>query len=268
MYQFIRSVSFCWRLAVAVFVVVSVPGAAEVCQAPDSAGTVALPANCPYVNQGGTLDIVNGLPPGTTIEVDYQVDSFFDVFTEVGGSLGGQSISFDATMRMAMTGTGMLSGYTYAVDIPLAIVEHTAPRTAGKPVQQFECDLFQLAGQITGDPLFDLLRVVSGSDSGHPCPGITTLTQLSGGDWHVDSFFDVFFEVEFAGAPGGPLAGLSGVSTDTVRTQQGEPYPWEHCDVFNIVFSPAGEFLSGGGGGWNGDGAGPWYYYPNTDWWN
>jgi len=167
-----------------------------------------------------------------------------------------------------MTGTGMLSGYTYAVDIPLAIVEHTAPRTAGKPVQQFECDLFQLAGQITGDPLFDLLRVVSGSDSGHPCPGITTLTQLSGGDWHVDSFFDVFFEVEFAGAPGGPLAGLSGVSTDTVRTQQGEPYPWEHCDVFNIVFSPAGEFLSGGGGGWNGDGAGPWYYYPNTDWWN
>jgi type VI protein secretion system component Hcp len=74
-----------------------------------------------------------------------------------------------------------------------------------------------------GDPDFDLLRITAGSDFGLPSPGHTTLTQLPGGNWNVDSFFDITYRIDFAGTPGGVLGGRSGSTTGTIRMMSGNP---------------------------------------------
>ncbi len=55
----------------------------------------------------------------------------------------------------------------------------------------------------------------------------TTLTRLGGigTDFHVDSFFDVSYEIDFVGAPGSILDGMAGTTVDVARIQQGLPIP-------------------------------------------
>jgi hypothetical protein len=48
------------------------------------------------------------------------------------------------------------------------------------------------------------------------------LSRLPGGDWNVDSFFDLTYRIDFAGAAGGPLGGFSGSTTGTIRMQAGD----------------------------------------------
>lgn len=72
-----------------------------------------------------------------------------------------------------------------------------------------------MQGQVSGDPDFDLLRITAGTSFGLPSPGQTTLTDLGGGNWFVDSFFDITYRIDFIGAPGGILAGMSGSTTGT-----------------------------------------------------
>jgi hypothetical protein len=89
-----------------------------------------------------------------------------------------------------------------------------------------DTDFLGLQGQLPpGDPDFDLLRVTAGTSFGLPSPGHTTLTQLPGGNWNVDSFFDITYRIDFIGAPGGPLGGMSGSTTGTIRMQAGIPEP-------------------------------------------
>ena len=71
-------------------------------------------------------------------------------------------------------------------------------------------DIFSLQGAIFGDPDFDLIQIRAGTNFGLPSPGATTLTELPGGDFQVDSFFDVFYEIEFVGEPGSDLEGFAG----------------------------------------------------------
>ncbi|HUW61630.1 MAG TPA: hypothetical protein VMZ06_11535, partial [Candidatus Bathyarchaeia archaeon] len=57
-------------------------GWAAECAAPDNgSGTANLPAaDCPFTSPSGDkLMITEGLPPGTTIESTFMIDSFFDV---------------------------------------------------------------------------------------------------------------------------------------------------------------------------------------------
>jgi hypothetical protein len=118
-------------------------------------------------------------------------------------------------------GSGTLSGFVR--DLPLAIQTeaHFDPRVPGAPVQSFDTDLFRLYGQLpAGDPDFSLLRITAGSDFGLPSPGHTTLTQ-SGGNWNVDSFFDMTYRIDYIGAPSSPLAGRSGSTTGTARIRTG-----------------------------------------------
>jgi hypothetical protein len=84
-----------------------------------------------------------------------------------------------------------------------------------------------LQGQLPpGDPDFDLLRITAGSDFGMPSPGHTTLIRESPTLWAVDSFFDITYRIDFIGHPGGPLGGMSGSTTGTIRMRANSgPYP-------------------------------------------
>jgi hypothetical protein len=98
-----------------------------------------------------------------------------------------------------------------------------------------------IQGQLPpGDPDFDLLRITAGSSFGMPSPGHTTLTQLPGSNWSVDSFFDITYRIDFIGAPGGPFGGMSGSTTGTIRMQCGEPFVPEPATVCLIGLGAIG----------------------------
>ncbi len=200
----------------------TVAGVSE-CVVPDNGGgTVNLPpAGCPYLSPDDVHVIIDGLPAGTTIEFGIEHSRFFEVLSAPGGNLGGEAETFQSSLALNMNGTGALAGFNRALLLPAVQCEtHVGPRMANDPIQSFDTDMFRLQGQLPiGDPDFDLLRITAGSGFGMPSPGHTTLTQLPGGNWAVDSFFDITYRIDFVGNPGGPLAGRSGSTTGTIRMQ-------------------------------------------------
>ncbi len=219
---------------------------AGACIVPDNGSlTIDMPADCPFVGLDEKMFIIDGLPPGTTVEIMPELSTYSAVIRTPGGSLGGEILQFNANLNLRMTGTGTLAGFVRNIVVPTAVEVHTAPRTPGMPVQSFDTELMQLQGQIIGDPDFDLLRVTAGTSFGLPSPGHTTLTQLPGGNWAVDSFFDITYRIDFIGAPGGPLAGMSGSTTGTLRMEQGFHH-WVPADgsIMHFPQTPAA-------GGWD-----------------
>ncbi|CAG0984301.1 hypothetical protein PHYC_01939 [Phycisphaerales bacterium] len=204
-------------------------------------GTVDMPPNPGvYSTPAGDMHIIDGLAPGDTIDIDLSLHTFFynpggpnNVYSGpgqhvAGGTLGGGIDRADGTLSMPMTGTGSLAGYNRVIPLPVSFEIHTAPRGAPfSSPQSFDANMHRFFGQIAGggDPDFDLLRIVAGNDFGLPSPGHTTLTDVGGGQWNVESFFDITYRIDFVGHPGGPFSGRSGSTTGTVRIVMGEPIP-------------------------------------------
>ncbi len=191
-----------------------------ICVAPDNGtGTTDLPAPCPILPvPPDAYMIVDGLPPGTTIEGTGPMVLIPGV-SSPGGILGGDVNVFTGSLDINLVGTGGLSGFNRNISLPVGGATHSAPRVPGDPVQDFDEYMYHLEGELFGDPDFCTFRVRMGQDFGLPSPGHTTLTQLPGGDFQVDSFFDVTYEIEFQGCPGSVLDGFSGTTTGTVRIQ-------------------------------------------------
>jgi hypothetical protein len=200
---------------------------------PDNgAGTLDLPIHYNY-NAQSPMYITAGLPAGTTIAIAAVHTAPTSTVEQAGGTLGGtQSAGVGSGFAWNMVGTGTLLGFNRAVFIPFSSAVasfpappgagyevHAAPRTTYAPIQSFDTDMYRMFGQITGDPDFDLLRVVVGTDFGLPSPGHTTLTQVGGGNWAVNSFFDITYRIDFVGHPGGSLSGQSGSTTGTTRLE-------------------------------------------------
>ena len=204
-------------------------------------GTAQLPILSDHVAQS-PMQIVDGLPVGTTIDIAALLEAPL-LYEEVpGGMLGGtKSGGGGPLFNWQMTGTGTLLGFnrniimpgafsllsfpaTPPLDTQAGFEVHAAPRTNYAPLQCFDTVMFRLYSQITGDPDFDLLRVTAGNDFGMPSPGHTNLLQ-NGTNWEVDSFFDVTYRIDFVGRPGGALGGMSGSTTRTVRFSLGDPIP-------------------------------------------
>jgi hypothetical protein len=191
------------------------------CEMPDNGGgTADHPPSCPghYV---GHLNVIDGLPPGATLQIPALLAApggFSSLVQVPGGTLGGNQETWQTTMMWQMNGTGVYSGYNRLVMMPISAGEsHSAPRMAFSPLQSFNTVLYLMQGQLPpGDPDFDLLRITAGTGFGMPSPGHTTLT-AAGGGWAVDSFFDITYRIDFIGAPGGPFSGMSGSTTGTYR---------------------------------------------------
>jgi hypothetical protein len=85
------------------------------------------------------------------------------------------------------------------------------PPQPGQGLQRFDTEIVSLVGQLSGDLDFDSLTLVAGvnEDPALQSPPETTLT-IDGGEFAVDSFFDVNYSVAFVGAVGGDLDGLNG----------------------------------------------------------
>lgn len=229
----------------------------------NGSGTVDLPALCSYVSSD-MMHIINGLPPGSTIESRPDLGNFFGVTRAPGGSLGGEVQQGNALLMLNMIGTGGLAGYNRIINMPTTFETHSAPRTPGTSPQSFDADMFTLQGQIVGDPDFDLLRITAGTGFGMPSPGHTTLIIAGGGNWNVESFFDITYRIDFVGRPGGPFTGMSGSTTATIRMQQGGALAFSWADLYepptftqslDLAFVITGSCCVGIRGDVNNDGA-------------
>lgn len=213
--------------AVCLLAVVSPARAQNPCTVMDNGrGTVELPPEgCVYLSPADVALIVDGLPPGTTINAGIQNSEFLNV-SRTGTPETGEQATFESSARLQLTGTGELTGFTRTLNLrPVQCETHVGPRSPGAPTQSFDTEMFSLSGQLPpGDPDFDLLRISAGAAFGRPSPGHTTLTKLPNGNWAVDSFFDIFYEIEFVGAPGGGLAGYTGTTSGTIRMGTGQHY--------------------------------------------
>jgi len=165
------------------------------CIMPDNGfGTVDLPAACPYEAPDEPFFIIDGLPPGTTMELDPIFNAFESIVRTPGGMLGGEILEFGSTLQLDVTGTGDLTGFHRTLSCPVSLEVHTGPRNPGDPVQTFASEIFQLQGEIFGDPDFCTIRIIGGSDYGLPSPGQFILTEVPSSNYNIDSFFDITYQ--------------------------------------------------------------------------
>jgi len=206
---------------------------ASQCVVADAGGTASLPpAGCEYESPNEVFIIIDGLPPGTTIELSAIQRNFIcpvspggactallppGLCEAPGGSLGGNLECSNSTLEFEITGTGLLAGFTRTLSLPAFSETHSAPRTPGQPVQPFDTELFNLQADLFGDPDFNFLQLRAGAASGLPSPGHSTLAQTPNGSWYVESFFDVTYRIDFQGAPGSILDGMAGSTTASIR---------------------------------------------------
>jgi hypothetical protein len=151
---------------------------------------------------------------------------YVSVVINPGGSLGGYVEQFEATLDVDVYGTGELTGFNRHLAVPLTCVTHSGPRSPGASVQEFEIDMYDLQGQLFGDPDFCELIITAGTNLGMPGPGETILRELPSGEYAVESFFDITYQIQFEGCPASQLEDYSGATTGTIRINTGTTQPY------------------------------------------
>ncbi len=203
----------------------------------DGSVVVLPPMNCGYFNSATLHMLIDGLPVGTEFVVTVKHGAFSGVVGvppsssfAAGGGGGTEwtetSVS-DAILDIRGI-SGALVGFEHTARIPDMVMEtSTGQRPIGVP---FATEMIRLEGTLTGDPVFQELTVRAGSAFGQPSPGTMTLTDIGGGQFRVESSFDVNYDLEFVGAAGGPLEGMSGTTTAIATMGVAGP---EACSIPN-----------------------------------
>ena len=136
-------------------------------------GTVTVPpAGCDFRQPQEVYKIIDGLPPGSTIELTGTHLTFHcnspagngPYVVEDGGLLGGQREVWDAVMVFELRGTGDLDDFRRVLSVEVTAETQSAPRTPGDPVQGFDTGLASFTGSLpagvpgTSPPVQALLR--------------------------------------------------------------------------------------------------------------
>lgn len=158
------------------------------------------------------LSITDGLPPGTTIEIDASLEDFFSLVEIPGGSLGGTQQTMDAGLLMLITGTGALAGFSRTLYLSVNPIVDIGPR-GGPGTQSFAITVDGLAGQLFGDPDFSILDFRMGNASGLANSGSVKYYNLYDESWYIQLFLPFQYEIDFQGAPGSILEGFSGTTS-------------------------------------------------------
>jgi hypothetical protein len=198
----------------------------SLCDGQNLSGTVNLPPegkDCEYFTEDDLHMIIDGLPPGTTVNISVIHGGFEDIIRTPGGP-GEETEEFDSTVELRLEGTGALEGFFRVIVLEAPTVVDTlnydppAGAFAGAgagPTQFIEADLRELQGGIVpadGDPHFESLTVTAGTANGLPSPGGTLLEPNTPTEFDVDSAFSVTYRIDFVGADGSLFDSLSGTT--------------------------------------------------------
>ena len=193
-----------------------------------------------YKSLNGQMEIIDGLPPGTTITIEPTMHTFIctglnGVCGQAGGDLGGERENFDATLNLNLTGNGALAEFQIERSIYRSQSRPSAGR-AGAPglieplsssrsplitYQTFAAEINSLQGGLFGDPDFDSLLITAGKIFRLDGPGHTTLYPLPEGNFFVDSF-SISLTKSISSARRERAGGLSGATQGAV-TADGFP---------------------------------------------
>lgn len=205
-------------LAATLLVVSTLVIAAPVCETPHSVNPDYPPLGCEYsVN----LSIVDGLPPGTTLEISALLTDFTHPFLPYeypGGYLEGTQVTWLGSLDMVITGTGTLAGFSRNIFMEVGEdIDYFNPQMdlgprGGGGTHSFPILVRNIQGRRFGDPDFDFLHFRSGVDFGLPNVGSATYINVDNTNtiWNVESILDFDYEIDFQGAPGSILEGFAG----------------------------------------------------------
>ncbi|RKY07964.1 MAG: hypothetical protein DRP66_05565 [Planctomycetota bacterium] len=210
-----------------------VPGALYVVAGPVSFGGIQ--TEIVSMSLRASTDPAHSISPASLGEGTWEVDSFFDVFTE-------------------LTIDGETSNVTLTGPVTSRIV-HPPDPCKGTGTFDTEIVSMSLTGEVGGIP------IVIGRDAASGASGERTVTRLPSGDFAVDSFFDITYEITIDGQ--GPTPADGPVRMEITGAQVGE---------FNVeVGGDSGDWnqlvpSASGGDGWAQPGSGDqWLPYPQPD---
>ena len=171
-------------------------------------GTIALPPYyAPAHDKFGNIMLARS--SNWTIVSNSQLSNIKTLQTAPGGNLGGQIDIFSATLDLALAGSGELQDFTRIIQVPVTGEVHSSPRDLTNPTQSFDTEIVAMQGSLFGDPDFDRFDVRVGRNFGLPSStGHTSATDIGGGQFRVESFFDIHTEISIDGGINGtPVSG-------------------------------------------------------------
>ncbi len=169
--------------------------------ADNGTGTIDLPPNCLPDGFSGNLELVEGLPAGSAVDMEARLTDFSST-ESAGGVLGGTIHEFTATIHLEVIGSGTLAAFQRSLTFPVSGELHAEPRTPGAAVQNVEATMFRLKGKLQNDFDFWLLEFEGGDVFGLDSPGEIEMVRQGGpgSDFEVTGFFDYNYRIQFEGA--------------------------------------------------------------------